>query len=77
VDRLVDAASPVIDRGDNTEVPPSLVTDLAGDPRITDAADIATMLGAWGPCGASCAADLDGSGAVDAADLALLLGAWR
>lgn len=40
-----------------------------------DAADLAVLLGAWGPC-AGCAADLDGDGAVGAADLALLLGGW-
>ncbi|MBL9150107.1 MAG: dockerin type I repeat-containing protein [Phycisphaerae bacterium] len=50
--------------------------DLNGDGAV-DAADLAIVLGAWGPCGAGCcAADLDRSGNVDAADLGLLLGAW-
>lgn len=43
-----------------------------------DGADIATLLGAWGPCGAcaACPADLTGDCTVDAADLAITLGAW-
>lgn len=40
-----------------------------------DAADLAILVGAWGPC-ASCAADLTGDGVVDGADLAELLAAW-
>jgi agmatine deiminase len=40
-----------------------------------DGADLATLLGAWGPCG-GCAADFDDNGSVDGADLAVLLGAW-
>lgn len=40
-----------------------------------NAADLALLLGAWGPC-FECDADLNGSGGVDAADLALLLGGW-
>lgn len=41
-----------------------------------DAADLAILLGAWGPCQADCGADFDCSGTIDAADLAVLLGAW-
>lgn len=52
----------------------SVVGDLDGDGAV-DGADLATMLGAWGRCGA-CEADLDGNGVVDGADLAMLLGAW-
>ena len=48
--------------------------DLSGDGEIA-AADLASLLAAWGPC-PGCPADLDGSGAVDAADLAALLAAW-
>lgn len=48
--------------------------DLDGDSAV-GAADLAYLLGSWGPC-VLCAADLDGDGAVGAADLALLLGAW-
>lgn len=41
------------------------------------AADLATLLGAWGTCESGCCiADLDNDGAIGAADLALLLGAW-
>jgi hypothetical protein len=39
-------------------------------------ADIGVMLGSWGPCGATCAADLNGDGSVTGADLGVLLGEW-
>ncbi len=39
------------------------------------AADLAQLLGSWGPC-EGCHADFDGNGAVGASDLAMLLGAW-
>ncbi|MDZ4755549.1 MAG: hypothetical protein SGJ11_13765 [Phycisphaerae bacterium] len=42
-----------------------VVGDLNGDSAV-NAADLAMLLGAWGPC----------SGQVDAADLAILLGGW-
>ena len=45
------------------------------DDGVVDGADLATMLGSWGPC-ADCAADLDDNGFVDGADLSTLLGAW-
>lgn len=48
--------------------------DLNGD-GIVSSADLAILLGSWGPCG-SCAADLNGDGEVSSPDLALLLGAW-
>ncbi len=48
--------------------------DFNGD-GIVAASDLATLLGAWGPCG-GCPEDLDGNGAVAASDLAALLGAW-
>jgi hypothetical protein len=51
-------------------------TDLTCDGAV-DGADLAVLLGAWGPCASPCSADLDGSGAVDGADLAVLLGSWR
>ena len=38
-------------------------------------ADLATLLGAWGPC-AGCPADLNNDDDVNAADLATLLGTW-
>ena len=46
--------------------------DLDGN-GIVGAADLAILLGSWGPC-EGCPADLDGDGAVGAADLAILLG---
>ena len=50
--------------------------DLDGD-GVVNAADLATLLGGWGPCGvAGCPADLNSDGDVNAADLAILLGAW-
>jgi len=50
--------------------------DLTGDGNV-NAADLAVLLGAWGPCPAGCCQpDLDQDGMVSAADLALLLGAW-
>lgn len=48
--------------------------DLDLDGQV-NAADLAALLGAWGPCTA-CPADFDQSGAVDSSDLAVLLGAW-
>lgn len=39
--------------------------------------DLATLLGAWGPCGSQCcSADFNFDGQINAADLAVLLGAW-
>lgn len=52
----------------------SCPADLNGDGTV-DAADLATMLGAWGPNPGS-PADLNDDGVVNAADLATLLGAW-
>jgi len=48
--------------------------DLDGDEDV-DAADLAQLLGSWGPCPA-CPADLNADGDVDAFDLAQLLGDW-
>ena len=50
--------------------------DLDHDGFVT-ASDMATLLGAWGPCiSSNCPADINNSGVVDGADLALLLDAW-
>lgn len=49
--------------------------DLNGD-GVVGAADLALLLGSWGPCPPPCPADLNGDGAVNATDLALLLGSW-
>ena len=54
--------------------PPLCPADLNGD-GVVDAADLAMLLGSWGPC-RDCPADLNGDGVVNAADLALLLGSW-
>lgn len=48
--------------------------DLNGNGQ-TDAADLAQLLGSWGPC-PLCPADLNGDGIIDATDLAFLLGNW-
>jgi subtilisin family serine protease len=48
--------------------------DLDGD-ELVGAADLAQLLGVWGPC-PECAADFNGDGEVDATDLAALLGSW-
>ena len=48
--------------------------DVDGSRRV-DAADLTTMLGAWGPC-PDCPSDIDGDGEVAASDLTVLLGAW-
>jgi hypothetical protein len=48
--------------------------DLNGDGQVAGA-DLAILLGAWGPAKGA-AADLDDDGDVDAADLAVLLSAW-
>ncbi len=56
----------------------SCPTDSDGD-GVTDAADLAVLLGNWGPCGpgepCECL-DNDTSGSIDAFDLAVLLGNW-
>jgi len=54
---------------------PACPADLTGD-RVVNGADIAALLGVWGPCSGSCPADLTGDGAVTGADLAVLLAAW-
>jgi len=45
---------------------------------LVDSADLALLLGSWGPCpqGGSCPADLDGDGGVGSRDLAFVLGSW-
>ncbi|MFZ9914523.1 MAG: dockerin type I domain-containing protein [Phycisphaerales bacterium] len=47
-------------------------TDLNGD-GVTNAADLAVLLGGWNSAGAT---DLNGDGTTNAADLAVLLGGW-
>ena len=50
-------------------------TDTNGD-GDTDAADLAVLLGSWGPVDAGECLDNDTSGSIDAFDLAVLLGNW-
>jgi hypothetical protein len=56
-------------------VPDPCPTDLNSD-GVTDSADLAILLGAWGSCPSTCGcvADIDASDSVGAADLAVLLG---
>jgi len=48
--------------------------DLNGD-GLVNGADLAIVLGQWGPC-PGCPGDMNDDGVVDGADLALLLGNW-
>ena len=44
---------------------------------VVDGADLAVLLGDWGPCtSGGCSADLDGNGTVNGADLSIVLGNW-
>ncbi len=54
--------------------PVACPADFDGDGAV-GAVDLATLLGAWGPC-AGCPADLNSDGVVGPFDLANLLGAW-
>ncbi len=61
-----------------TQGPSPLESDCLGDfdgDGFVGAADLAELLGAWGP-NPGHPADFDGDGAITAADLAVLLGAW-
>jgi hypothetical protein len=51
------------------------VTHLLVADASVGTADLAILLGSWGPCG-GCPADFDGDNVVNAADLAQVLGAW-
>jgi hypothetical protein len=53
----------------------SCPADLSGD-GVVEAADLATLIAAWGPAGSNASADLDGDGIVGASDLASLVAAW-
>ena len=55
-----------------------IVPDGAGSSYSIDAADLAALLGAWGPvpAGRISYADLDHDGSVGAGDLAILLSQW-
>ncbi|MBX3355245.1 MAG: hypothetical protein KF724_06065 [Phycisphaeraceae bacterium] len=49
--------------------------DLSGDGSV-GGADVAIVLGSWGPVPPGTPADLNGDGVVNGADIAILLGAW-
>lgn len=75
---------PWTDNGGNLiadECPPCVAADFDYDGTV-GAADLAELLGSWGPCPdpcnpfATCPADLDGNCDVGPFDLALLLGSW-
>ncbi|MDZ4756056.1 MAG: hypothetical protein SGJ11_16355 [Phycisphaerae bacterium] len=51
------------------------VGDVDGN-ALVDAADLALVLGAWGPAPRLSIEDIDANGVVNAADLALVLGVW-
>jgi len=55
--------------------PNACPADINGD-GVVNGADIAILLGAWGPAGSSGTADLNGDGVVNGADLATMLGSW-
>ena len=57
------------------EVEGLVTADLDGD-GIVDGADIAYLLGAWGPVAPGAPADLNDDGMVDGADLVILLSNW-
>ena len=72
--------SPTNFDGESGSVSPdcSCPTDVDGD-CMTDAFDLAVLLGSWGPCapGDACESlDANGDGEIDAFDLAVLLGSW-
>ena len=48
------------------------------DDGVVNGADLAILLGAWGPCPpkGDCIADLNDDGVVNGADLAIQLGNW-
>jgi hypothetical protein len=78
------AGSPVIDAGNNSALPPTLLLDLDGQPRLVDDPDVIDTGAGRTPIvdmGAferqvTPSADLNGDGAVNPVDLGLLLGAW-
>lgn len=61
--------------GDGVDDQCTCPADLARN-GVVNAADLAQLLGQWGPCAGACSADLTCDGVVDANDLPLLLGAW-
>ena len=54
---------------------PPCPADLDGN-GFVDAADLGSLLAAWGACGKSCPADINGDGVVSAVDIATMLDAW-
>ncbi len=80
--------SPCIDAGNNTLVPPNIITDADGNPRFVDDPGSPDCPQAPGACGLppivdmgayefqGCPWDLDGDGAVGISDFLALLGLW-
>jgi hypothetical protein len=69
--------SPQDEGGDSGTEASACPADVDGDSAVS-AADMALLLGSWGPCADpnDCPPDLDGGGAVGPFDLAILLGNW-
>ena len=63
-------------RCDDVECASTCVADLLNDDGVVDFDDLSLLLSDWGPCAASCAADLAPNGAVDFDDLSILLASW-
>jgi len=53
---------------------PAIPGDINGD-GFVNGADLAIVLGSWGPCG-GCSGDVTGDDLVDGADIAIVLGNW-
>lgn len=60
---------------DGQRVVPPCPADVDGDGSV-DAADLSSLLAAWGPCQDGCASDINGDGAVNGTDLGTLLASW-
>ncbi len=81
-DFRLQAGSPCIDAGDNTEIPAGITEDLAGNPRIVDNPTSDSGFGSppFVDMGAyerpRCTADMDGDGGVAIGDLLLIVGQW-
>ncbi|NDC10374.1 MAG: hypothetical protein EBZ75_13750 [Oxalobacteraceae bacterium] len=69
----VELAMPTNDDFSSTTV---MFSTAGGSTPPVEGADLAIVLGAWGPCPGVCPADFNGDGVVDGSDLAVVLGAW-
>ena len=80
-DGRLSASSPAIDAGLNAFVPPDVVTDLDGNPRIVDGTNDGMAIVDMGAFEFQalpqvCVGDLDGDGVVGPLDLLLLAAHW-